>query len=63
MNWTPEKIRKFRQWLGGISQKEFADKLGVGEATIIFWERRPSKMAIEKLDALVKELDYDPERV
>ena len=47
------KIRKIRQKLG-LTQEQFADRLGVSFATLNRWENRhttPSQMALTLLEA------------
>ncbi len=54
--WSPEEIKWLRKSLT-LTQKQFAEKLGVHVVTIIRWESgsfRPSKMAMVALNNLDK---------
>ncbi len=42
---TPEAIRELRQRLGGLSQAEFAARLGVHPMTVSKWERAKDRRA------------------
>jgi DNA-binding transcriptional regulator YiaG len=56
---TSAEIRKLRETLG-LTQEEFAEKIGAGRVTIARWESGQSKptglylRALEKLQATVK---------
>ncbi len=60
MSWTPNVLREFRKHLGGISQDELAERLGVSRATLVFWERKPSMLAVRLLDGLAEKTGFDP---
>jgi DNA-binding transcriptional regulator YiaG len=52
--WTPKQIKQLRKKLD-LTQKEFAERLGVHVVTIIRWEGgsfKPSKMAMTVLNSL-----------
>lgn len=54
---TPTQITALRKRLG-LSLEEFAVRLGVSYFTVYRWEAglfKPSRMALEKLQALAKE--------
>jgi transcriptional regulator with XRE-family HTH domain len=53
-NWTPEDVKDLRTRLG-LTQKEFAKKLGVHAITIIRWEKgtsNPHPVWMDKLENL-----------
>ena len=56
---SPERIKSLRQSLG-LSQKAFAERLGISLRTLQRWERgesKPSKMAIFRLVQLLREVE------
>lgn len=58
MSVTPSQIRELRKQLG-LSQPEFAKKIGVNRVTVARWETGrtiPSPLALEKLEALRREI-------
>lgn len=57
MEWNSDTIRELRSSLG-ISQEEFAKRLGVGFETVKKWEAKPSAMAVEKLDSFAEKIGY-----
>ena len=57
--WTPGTILHLRKGLG-LSQADFAERLGTTRQTIINWERGhqvPKKMASRLLSALQEQVD------
>ena len=59
--WTPGTILHLRKHLG-LSQADFAERLGTTRQTIINWERGhqvPKKMASRLLSALKNQVDRE----
>ena len=55
VNWTPERIKFLRKIMLEMTQKQFAEELGVHVVTIIRWEKggfKPHWTLAEKLDRL-----------
>lgn len=56
IKWNKDKIKNLRTSLG-LTQKQFAEKLGVSRRAVIYWEkgeRTPGEKILEKLDKLAK---------
>jgi DNA-binding XRE family transcriptional regulator len=60
-DWTPGQIKRVRTELG-LSQKDFAERMGVRQATVSDWEtgkQTPSRMARRLLDRFNGAVDND----
>ncbi len=59
---TPDAIRALRERMGGLSQAEFARRLGVHTMTVSKWERTRDRRAPRGLyrAALLRLLDEHP---
>jgi len=52
--WSPQEIKGLRKRLG-LTQKQFSEKIGVHNVTIIRWEKdqaKPNGLALSRLDEL-----------
>ena len=61
----PERIKALRERLGGISQQELANRLGVSLQSVHRWEtgkKAPIKPYVEKIEALERQLARRAER-
>jgi len=59
---TPEKLRKVRERLG-LTTDAFAERLGVSEDAVAFWERgdtHPEPAAVAKMKELLREGKVKP---
>jgi len=57
--WPPERIKTLRKTLG-MTQKDFAKKIGVHVVTVIRWEGggfKPSGLALHNLEQLATSCD------
>lgn len=57
--WPPERIKSLRKNLG-MTQKDFAKRVGVHVVTVIRWEGggfKPSGLALQNLEQLSKSCD------
>ena len=55
-----ERLLKARE-AAGLSQTELADKLGVLQRTVAYWERRPSSLRPEQIATLALALNVPAE--
>ncbi|MBI4687333.1 MAG: helix-turn-helix transcriptional regulator [Nitrospirae bacterium] len=59
LQWNKDKIKTLRKGLG-LTQQQFAEKLGVSKRAVIYWEkgkRSPSSEILTKLDDLTRKIE------
>lgn len=57
-----ERITALRE-RAGLSQTQLAAKLGLGQQTVAYWERRASTLKSEQIKAIAEALQAAPEEI